>query len=314
MRIGLGVTPPFDIPKPLAALTDQVRRAEADGFAAVWSPSLPAVGPPDALALLAALAPATERIALGSYVVPTYPRHPAALAQQAYTVQQVSANRLTLGIGLSHKLVIEGSFGISYDRPIRHMREYLGILVPLLAGEPVHVDGDDYSVHQDPLCDPDVVPPPVLVAALQPQMLRLAGLLADGTALGAAGPRYIENVVVPTLASAAHDAGRPTPRVAAMFPIAVSDNRDAVLAAVRQLFPGYENLPSYRALIDAEGVSEIGDLAISGDEGCVRQQLQRLADIGVTDFVATRVVLDEDPPAYERTYELLADIAQRGLR
>jgi alkanesulfonate monooxygenase SsuD/methylene tetrahydromethanopterin reductase-like flavin-dependent oxidoreductase (luciferase family) len=127
-----------------------VAQAEADGFAAVWAPSLPSVGPPDALVLLGALGPATSRIELGSYVVPTFPRHPAMLAQQALTVQQLSANRLALGIGLSHKPVIETGFGLDFSHPIRHLREYLTVLMPLLAGQAVQVSGQDYRVQQQP--------------------------------------------------------------------------------------------------------------------------------------------------------------------
>lgn len=313
MRIGLGLTPPFDILRPIEGLSGLVTQAEADGFAAVWAPSLPSVGPPDALVLLGALGPATSRIELGSYVVPTFPRHPAMLAQQALTVQQLSASRLALGIGLSHKPVIEGGFGLDFSHPIRHMREYLTVLMPLLAGEAVQVSGQDYRVQQQPRVPSGVAPPPVLVAALQPQMLRLAGELADGTALGAGGPHYIETMAVPHITEAARAAGRPAPRVAALFPIAVTSDRDGARAATRAMYPGYERLPSYRALLDLEGLQDMGDLAISGEEAQVRQQLRRLREIGVTDFVASRIVVEGDPDAYDRTYQLLADVARLGL-
>jgi len=162
------------------------RLGSSDGFDCVWAPSVPLVGPPDALVLLGALGPVTSRIELGSYVVPTFPRHPAVLAQQALTVQQSSSNRLALGIGLSHKPVIETGFGLSFSHPIRHLREYLTVLTPLLAGRAVQMSGQHYRVQQEPSVPPGVKPPPpVLVAALAPQMLRLAGELADGTALGA---------------------------------------------------------------------------------------------------------------------------------
>jgi 5,10-methylenetetrahydromethanopterin reductase len=161
------------------------RLGSSDGFDCVWAPSVSLVGPPDALVLLGALGPVTSRIELGSYVVPTFPRHPVVLAQQALTVQQSSSNRLALGIGLSHKPVIETGFGLSFSHPIRHLREYLTVLTPLLAGRAVQMSGQHYRVQQEPSLPPDVKPPPVLVAALAPQMLRLAGELADGTALGA---------------------------------------------------------------------------------------------------------------------------------
>jgi alkanesulfonate monooxygenase SsuD/methylene tetrahydromethanopterin reductase-like flavin-dependent oxidoreductase (luciferase family) len=144
-------------------------------------------------------------------------------------------------------------------------------------------------------------------------MLRLAGELADGTALGAGGPHYIETMAVPRITEAARAAGRPAPRVAALFPIAVTSDRDGARAAARAMFPGYEQLPSYRALLELEGLQDVGDLVISGEESQVRQQLRRLAEIGVTDFVASRIELEGDPDAYGRTYQLLADVARRGL-
>ena len=161
------------------------RLGSSDGFDCVWAPSVPLVGPPYALVLLGAMGPVTSRIELGSYVVPTFPRHPVVLAQQALTVQQSSSNRLALGIGLSHKPVIETGFGLSFSHPIRHLRGYLTVLTPLLAGRAVQMSGQHYRVQQEPSVPPGVKPPPVLVAALGPQMLRLAGELADGTALGA---------------------------------------------------------------------------------------------------------------------------------
>lgn len=313
LRIGLGIAPPFDVPRSAAALVTAVRQAETDGFAAVWTPSLPAAAPPEALVLLGALSQVTARIELGSYVVPTFPRHPVVLAQQALSVQQLSGNRLTLGIGLSHKPIIEAGFGLTFARPIRHLQEYLAVLIPLLAGQPTRFMGHEYRVQLQPRVPAGVTAPPVLVAALQPQMLRLAGELTDGTALGATGPRYIETVAVPLIVEAARAAGRPAPRVAALLPIALTADRAAARAATRAMYPGYERLPSYRALLDHEGLSDFGDLVISGDEAALRQQLRRLADIGVTDFIASRLALDSDPGAYDRTYALLADIARRGL-
>ena len=313
MRIGLGISPPFDIARPAAELPAVVAQAEADGFDAVWTPCLPNVGPPEALVVLGAVGAATSRLEVGSYVIPTFPRHPAVLAQQALTVQELSANRLTLGLGLSHKFVIEAGYGLDFSHPIRHLREYLTVLMPLLAGQPVQLSGQDYRVQQQPTVVPGVAAPPVLVAALQPQMLKLAGELADGTALGAGGPRYIETMAVPRITDAAREARRPAPRVAALFPIAVTSDRDGARAAGRAMYPGYERLPSYRALLEMEGLTDMGELVISGDEAEVRRQLRRLADIGVTDFVASRIAPQSDPQAYVRTYDVLADIASRGV-
>ena len=313
MRIGLGITPPYEPPRSTEALIGLVRQAEADGFAAVWSPSLPIVGPHDALVLLGALGPLTTRIALGSSVVPTYPRHPALLAQEALSVQQLSGNRLILGIGPSHRPIIEAGFGLDFSRPVRHLREYLAVLRPLLAGQPVQFRGEEYQVQQQPRVPAGVAAPPVLLSALQPQLLRLAGELADGTILTACGPRYIETVAVPRLTQAAQAVGRPAPRVVAQFTIALTTDQNAVRAAARTMYPGYERMPSYRALLDHEGLQDFGDLVIAGDETTIRAQVRRLAAIGVTDLVAARLSLAPDPATADRTYALLADLARRGL-
>ena len=312
MRIGLAITPPYEQPRAIGDLTAMVQRAEADGFATVWATGLPFVGPHDALILLAALSQTTARIELGSFVVPTYPRHPAVLAQQALSLQQLSGNRLTLGIGLSHKPVIEGMFGLDYAHPIRHMREYLTVLMPLLAGQLVDFDGDEYRVHMHPrLLPPDVRAPAVLVAALLPQMLRLAGERADGTAVVFSGVDYLEQEVIPRITQAAKAAGRPTPRVAAQFFIAVTTDPATARTVARTSAPS-DTMPSYTRLREVQGMTDRSGLLLIGDDAEVRSQLARLATIGVTDLVAVLVDVPTDSDARERTYQLLVDVARRG--
>src|SRR5450755_1953 len=186
MRIGMSLTEPAG-PEALTELTDQVRQAADDGFASAWISNIFGL---DALTALAVAGSQVPGIELGTAVVPTYPRHPAVLAQQALTTALALQGRLALGIGLSHKIVIEDMYGYSFERPARHMREYLSVLLPLLDGEPAAVDGETVHAHIQ-LSTPRVAAVPVLLAALAPQMLRLAGTQADGTVLWMTGPATV---------------------------------------------------------------------------------------------------------------------------
>src|SRR5919202_6151732 len=207
MRIGVHIG--MDAGR-LDALLGEIERAEELGLHSAWLPHTQGF---DALTVLALAGQRTRRIELGTNVVPTYPRHPSALAQQALTTQAAAGGRLLLAIGLSHRVTMEQGLGFDWSRPIRHMREYLSALRPLLAQEPTSFAGEEFRVAGYQLTVPDSTPPPVLVAALGPQMLRLAGRLADGTAIWMGGPRYLAEHDVPTNVGVAREVGRPAPRV-----------------------------------------------------------------------------------------------------
>lgn len=298
MKIGLmiGTAGAADLDAVLA----QVERAEARGFASAWVSSVRTF---DALTVLAIAGRQTSRVELGTFVIATYPRHPAALAEQALTTQAACRGRLTLGIGLSHRVVIEGMLGLDWSHPVRHLREYLTCLRPLLRGEPGTFQGEEFRLQNFQLSVPGATPPSVLVAALGPQLLRLAGRLADGTAIWLGGPRYLAEQAIPTIAAAAREAGRPAPRIVAGLPICVTDRRDEVRERVARTFERYGQLPSYRAILDREGAAGPADVALVGDEAEVQAGLDRLGAAGVTDFVASVYApRGEDP---ERTYALL---------
>src|SRR5205807_7560092 len=195
----------------------QVRGAAEAGFTSAWVAQIFGY---DALTLLAVVGREVPDIELGTAVVPTYPRHPVMLAAQALTTQAATGRRLVLGIGLSHQLVIEGIFGYSFDRPARHMREYLSALMPLLRGEAVSYKGETLSAATMAPLDVKADPPPVLLAALGPAMLRLAGQQTDGTVTWMTGPTTIASHIVPSITTAANDAGRPAPRVAVRLSVA----------------------------------------------------------------------------------------------
>ena len=301
MRIGtLAVETGGD--QALSKLADQLRRAADDGFASAWMANIFGL---EALTSLAVAGSQVPGIELGTAVIPTYPRHPAVLAQQALTAAlAVGPGRLALGIGLSHKIVIEDMYGYSFDKPARHMREYLSVLLPLLDGTPANVDGSTLSAHIG-LSVPRAGRVPVLLAAMAPRMLSLAGEQTDGTVLWMTGPATIRDYVVPALSAAASAAGRPSPRVVCILPVCVTDDPAAARASATQELAIYGQLPSYRAMLDREGAAGPGDVAIAGDEDTVAAQILALADTGVTDFVAAEIARGEDR---KRTRDLLKAI------
>ena len=281
MRIGLFVTPSES--EELSSVVRRIGAAEARGFPSAWILNARGL---DALTVLALAGRETGRIELGTFVVPTYPRHPAALAQQALTTQAATGGRLVLGIGLSHRVVMEGMLGFDWSRPVRHMREYLSCLTPLLSGEQARFRGEEFRVDGYGLTVPGATPPSILVAALGPQMLGLTGRMADGTAVWMGGPRYLAEYAVPTISAAAREAGRPTPRIVAGLPVCVTDRADEVRRRAVSLFERYGQLPSYRAILDREQVEGPADVALIGDEEEVTKGLRALEDAGATDFAA----------------------------
>ena len=283
----------------LDALVAQAKDLESAGFASLWAANIFGL---DAITTMAIIGRETMRIELGTAVVPTYPRHPTAIAQQALTAGAASQGRFTLGIGLSHKLVIEDMLGFSYDKPARHMKEYLEVLCPLLRGESVSHQGDEYRVNAA-LQVPGAQPVPLLVAALGPVMLKLTGRMADGTITWMTGPKTLEDHIIPTMGKAAADAGRPAPRTVAGLPIVITSDPASARETIGKLLTMYGQLPSYRAMLDREGVAGPADVALAGDENEVGAALDRLRDIGLTDLNAAIMPIEEG--AGERTLEFL---------
>ena len=277
MRIGVM----FDTEKPFDDVVGQVAGLAESGIHTAWASQIFAL---DALTTIAAVAREVPGIHFGTAVVPTYPRHPLMLAGQALTVQAASGGRLTLGVGLSHQMVIENVFGMSFDRPARHMREYLEILVPALRGEQVAFTGETLRASTFGPLQIAAPAPDVLVAALGTVMLGIAGQLASGTITWMTGPQTVEEHIVPTVNAAAADAGRPVPQVGVGLPVCVTADPDAARSTAAEVFSIYGHLPSYRAMLDREGVGGPADVAIVGTAAEVAGQVRRLADIGATDF------------------------------
>jgi 5,10-methylenetetrahydromethanopterin reductase len=287
-------------PPDLEALVREAQQMEARSFASAW---LVNIFEFDAIGTSAIIGRETQRIEVGTAVVPTFPRHPVAMAQQALTAQAAARGRFTLGIGLSHRLMMEDMFGLSWDKPARHLREYLAVLTPLLEGQPATFHGEHYRVNAA-LHVPGVAPVPLLIAALGPVMLGLAGRFADGTITWMTGPRTLETHIGPRIRKAANEAGRREPRIVAGFPIAITNTPARAREVAGQVFAIYGTLPSYQAMLAREGVAGPADNALVGDTAALEAELRRLAAVGVTDLLA--VPFAADAAAVERTIEFLA--------
>lgn len=289
MRIGIFYGGTNDV----AGQVDAVVQAEKDGFDSVYFGQ---IFGPDAMMVLALAGDKTSRIEMGTSVVPTYPRHPHVMAQQALTTQAATNGRFCLGIGLSHHTVVEGMWGLSYERPGVHMKEYLSVLLPLINEGRVAFNGEFFRVNAQ-LSIPVPKPPPVLIAALAPMMLRLAGELTDGTITWMSGPKTIESHIVPRITKAASEAGRPAPRIIAGIPIAVHDDVAEAKEKAARAFQIYGSLPNYQRVISKEGAEGPADIAIVGDEGECERQIREVASAGVTDFLAASFPVGDDAKA-----------------
>jgi len=283
MRVGV-----FAAGGTVSEIVSAAKGTAARGLNSFWTPQIFQV---DALTALAVVAEQVTDIELGTFVVPTYPRHPMALAAQALTVQQVSGGRLTLGIGLSHQIVIESMLGMSYGKPVRHLREYLSILMPLVRQEAVGFEGETLTANV--ALDIPADPIPVIVAALGPQLLKVAGTRAEGTGTWMTGPATIASHIAPTINAAAEAAGRPAPRVVAGLPVAVTDDPTAARNIAAENFAVYGQLPSYKAMLDREGVAGPADVAIVGSANVVRAGIEKMIESGVTEFVAAPFMNEE---------------------
>jgi F420-dependent oxidoreductase-like protein len=300
MRIGL--------PGPGSTVDRIVRhaeQAEADGFASLWYTSAAAGDPLVAIALAGR---ATSTIELGTAVLQTYACHPTLQAARAAAVASAigTPGRFSLGVGPSHQPVVEGALGLSYDHPGRHTEEYVRILAALLRGEQVRVRGEDFRVDAGPLALVDGAEVPVLVSALGPRLLRVAGEHAAGTITWMANAAAVERHVAPRIRSAAAAAGRPEPRIVAGLPVAVHDDVAEARSVAAEVFAAYGTLPNYQRILERGGVAGPAEAAIVGDEAAVTGQLEALVEAGATDVWAAPFPVGADRSASRaRTRELL---------
>jgi 5,10-methylenetetrahydromethanopterin reductase len=310
MRIGMGLdmSQVLGQPSSLPEVVEQAKRADEAGFSTGWFVHTRAL---DATTVAAVCGYATTRIELGTSVVPIYGRHPLLLAQQALTTQVASGGRFVLGVGLSHRRIVEEMYGLSRARPYSYMVDYLDVLDPLVHEGKVAVENASFRLQAEvafagkSTCS-------IMLAALNPKMLELAGSRTDGTITFGTTPATLRDYVVPHLNDAAARAHRPRPRTVAGFPIAVTDDPAQARVSADEAFARFARSPAYRSMLDRGGADGLGDVAIVGDEDDVAEQLARLDEVGVTDFLAIPFPTASDGPiAVERTWELLGRLARQ---
>ncbi|MCO1653752.1 TIGR03564 family F420-dependent LLM class oxidoreductase [Pseudonocardia humida] len=286
----------------------QAERAEADGFAALWYPSA-VLGDP--LVAMALAGRATSSIELGTAVLPSYTCHPVLQAGRATgTAAAIGGRRFTLGIGPSHRPVIQDRYGMSFATPGRHTEEYIGVLAPLLRGEAVSFDGQEYRVRAQPPALPEGGPVPLLLAALGPRLLRVAGQRTAGTILWMGTATAIEKHVAPRIREAAAAAGRAQPRIVAGLPVAVHDDVAEARAEAASVYSVYGTLPNYQRILAHGGVAGPGDAVLVGDEAAVEAGIRALFEAGATDVWAAPFPVGDDRSASrKRTRALLTGLA-----
>lgn len=304
VRVGVQVGVTAGAGNAVDDMVSQAAVAAGCGLESVWAGHLFEL---DALTALAVIGREVPGIALGTFIVPTYPRHPIALAGQALATQAACRGRLTLGVGVSHQMIIEGVFGYSYHKPARHLREYLSALVPLLRDGQVRFAGETLSATTvTPITVAGAAPIPVIVAALGPVMLGLAGRLADGVVTWMVGPRTVDSHVVPSVTRAASAAGRPPPRIVVGLPVCVTGDGDTARQRAADDFAIYAQLPAYASVFEREGVAGPAEVAVVGTEKGAEAQLRALADAGATELIA---VPFGDSAERRRTVRLLGALA-----
>lgn len=286
----------------VSRLVEHAEKASSDGLSGWW---LAQTGLVDSLTVLALAGARTAGMELGTAVNATFPIHPTALAAKALTSQAAVGGPLTLGLGVNHAPMVEHTWGMSFDKPIRHVRDYLSCLQPLLETGAADYAGDDYTARfESPR--PTTRTPGLVLAAMGPQMLKIAGARTDGTILWMTGEKAIATQIAPIVTDAAAEADRPAPRIVCSLPISVTDDEGGMRDFVGQVLARYGELPSYRAMLDLDGHKGPGDAMICGDEASVRQQLDALRTAGATEFSAAEIGASSED--FARTRTLLCDI------
>jgi F420-dependent oxidoreductase-like protein len=287
----------------IIGMANEAHAAEEDGFALFMAPSIYGHDP---VSVLTVAATRTSSIRLMTGVQSIFTRHPAAAAAAAMSAGATANGRFTYGIGLSHQRVVEGSLGMSFERPAARMREYLDIMLPLLAGEAVDHAGEFYS-YRGQIRSRDREEVPVILAAMAPVMLRLAGERTAGTVLWMAGAQAVREHVAPRLRRAAAGAGQGEPEIVAMVPVSLTTHPRAARERADEQFANYGDLPSYRDMIERSGGAGPGDVILAGDEATLRAGLTEMKESGVTTLAAW--VFDDGTGNRDRTRAFLASLA-----
>lgn len=315
-----------DMARKVSKLVSDIQWAESAGLDSAWMPQVP--NDFDCLTMVALMAANTTRIELGTAVVPLQAQHPIALARQALSVHAMSGGRLALGVGPSHHWIVRDMLGLPYDKPAAYTRDYLEVLNTAIAGPGpseggsaatrefmIDVENDSFTVHNPTVLAADT-PMPVLVSALGPVMLQIAGEHADGTSLWMADEKAIGEHIAPKINKAAADAGKPAPRIVAGIPVTLCANSEIEAAKDRanRILAEAETSPNYQRLLDRGEARNVGDLCAAGDEESILQRFKQFADAGVTDLSVRLLPIgetrDELIALKYRTREVIAELAK----
>jgi F420-dependent oxidoreductase-like protein len=304
MPTGVVLNPRATATNVVDDVTDQARRAYDIGVRQIW---LAQRFDYDAISLAGLVGAAVPGLGVGTFVVPINPRHPLVVSSLAQTAQAASHGNFSLGLGLGSHGPEQQAFGTSWPNPVGRLREHLQVLRSIFDTGAVDFHGSEFSANPEwPVAVPGGTPVPVYVAAMGPKALRVTGELADGTLPYLAGPRTVEEFIVPTISAAAAAAGRPAPQVIAAVPVVVSDDADAARTLATEELSFYETIPSYQRVIAREGADRAADIAAVGPADAVRKHLQRYVDAGATDLVLNSLRSDSTDP--ERLWEVAASI------
>ncbi|MDD7811478.1 LLM class F420-dependent oxidoreductase [Mycobacterium sp. CSUR Q5927] len=315
MRLGVMIgAERGDMARKVTKLIADIEWADEAGLDTAWMPQVP--DDFDLLTMVALMASHSTRIELGTAVVPLQAQHPIALARQALSVNAISGGRLALGVGPSHHWIIRDMLGLPYDKPAAYTRDYLEVLNAALAGPgPVDVENNNFTVHNPTAlgAEPKM---PVLVAALGPVMLQIAGEHADGTSLWMADEKAIAEHIAPKINKAAAEAGKPAPRIVAGIPVTLCANSEIEAAKERanRILAEAETSPNYQRLLDRGSARDVGDLCAAGDEESILKRFKQFADAGVTDLSVRLLPIgdnrDELIASKRRTREVIAELAK----
>ncbi|MFV8174098.1 LLM class F420-dependent oxidoreductase [Mycolicibacterium peregrinum] len=315
MRLGVMIgAERGDMARKVAKLVSDIQWAESAGLDSAWMPQVP--NDFDLLSMVALMASNTTRIELGTAVVPLQAQHPIALARQALSVHAISGGRLVLGVGPSHHWIVRDMLGLPYDKPAAYTRDYLQVLNAATSGPgDVDVENDSFTVHNPTVLGADT-PMPVLVSALGPVMLQIAGEHADGTSLWMADEKAIGEHIAPKINKAAAEAGKPAPRIVAGIPVTLCANSEIEEAKDRanRVLAEAETSPNYQRLLDRGEARNVGDLLAAGDEESILKRFKQFADAGVTDLSVRLLPIgetrDELIASKYRTREVIAELAK----
>ena len=316
MRLGVMIgAERGDMARKVSKLISDIEWADSAGLATAWMPQVP--DDFDLLTMVALMASHSTRIELGTAVVPLQAQHPIALARQALSVHAISNGRLALGVGPSHHWIIRDMLGLPYDKPAAYTRDYLQVFNAAISGPgPVDVENDNFTVH-NPTALGAATPMPVLVAALGPVMLQIAGEHADGTSLWMADEKAIGEHIAPKINKAAAGAGKPAPRIVAGIPVTLCANSEIDEAKDRanRILAEAETSPNYQRLLDRGDARTVGDLCAAGDEESILKRFKAFADAGVTDLSVRLLPIgdnrDELIASKYRTREVIAELAKQ---